>query len=319
MKERKDVTMRKLCFVLTALLLTVPAFAGVDVNCVQVGDTNEVAVNYVGSDDANRPRGFGLNITVDSGETITAITSVSSDYWVYPGTIKISDGEIIDEGDPVAPQDSNFPGRELGGLDTNGMTIEMGSLHDPCDEEHPNPPPTSGELLRFRISLGQGEDCNVAIEGNAARGNVVLENTEEAGVSYTGCYVEIPECFPADHPDYDEWVAVGKPSCWCFPRQCHGDADGIKEGGGKVEYHYVGTPDLDILADAWQIAEPKSGGPGLTGNQICADFDHAEHGGGKVEYHRVGTPDLDILAANWQIAEPESGGPGIDPNCLTEY
>jgi hypothetical protein len=123
-------------------------------------------------------------------------------------------------------------------------------------------------------------------------------------------------CFPSGHPDYDEWVAVGSPSCWCYPRQCHGDADGIKHGGGKVPYHYVGMPDLDILADAWKVAEPKSGGPGLTGNQICADFDHTVHGGGKVDYHRVGTPDLDILATYWKVPEPESGGPGVNPNCL---
>jgi len=37
------------------------------------------------------------------------------------------------------------------------------------------------------------------------------------------------ECFPSSHRDYDDWVTVGRPDCWCCPTQCHGDTncDGV--------------------------------------------------------------------------------------------
>jgi hypothetical protein len=182
--------MRKLCFVLTALLLTAPALATVTISCAQVGETKEVVVSY-SSDDANIPRAFGLDITLDNGKTIGEITDANGKFWVYPGTIQIAGGVVTDEGEPVAPSDDPCA---LGGLGTGGMTIEMGSLHDPCDPEHPTGPGTSGTLLSFTVNIGPGEDCNVIIAGNGARGNVVLENTEEAVVDYgTGCTVAIEE------------------------------------------------------------------------------------------------------------------------------
>ncbi len=32
-----------------------------------------------------------------------------------------------------------------------------------------------------------------------------------------------PDCFPRDHPDYNEWLYFEKPLCWCNPRQCRGE------------------------------------------------------------------------------------------------
>ena len=121
-------------------------------------------------------------------------------------------------------------------------------------------------------------------------------------------------CLPFCHKDYFEWVSVGSPDCWCYPRQCHGDADGEKQGNPVVGYTYVSTDDLIVLADAWQIKDPPQG-PGLSGNQICADFDHAKQGSPVTGYMRVSTDDLIILANNWQIMEPPKG-PGILPDCL---
>ncbi len=313
--------MRKLCFVLTTLLLTTPAFAGVTISCEQAGayDAN-VVVSYEASDDANLPRGFGMNIMLNNDETITGITSASGDYWVYPGTINISGGAIIDYGDPVAPQDPCFPGRELGGIDTNGMTIEMGSLYnDPCDPCHPSPPPTSGELLRFTVS----GDCNVSIEGNAARGNVVLETTVEASVVYTGCevVVEPPPCFPEAHPDYGEWVLRGSPSCWCNPRQCHGDAASDKQGTSKKGYYYVGDSDLLVIIPSWKVLEPPKGS-GILGKVngsgvllTCADFAHDKQGTSKKGYYYVGDSDLLRYLPYWKALEPPKGS-GTPADCL---
>ena len=77
------------------------------------------------------------------------------------------------------------------------------------------------------------------------------------------------EDFPHCDPNYPDWVSVGRPDCWCYPRQCHGDADGLKQGSAFAGYMYVGTDDLAVLVDAWKILEPPKG-PGVSGNQICA-------------------------------------------------
>jgi hypothetical protein len=124
------------------------------------------------------------------------------------------------------------------------------------------------------------------------------------------------ECFSPGHPDYAQWLAVGEPECWCYPRQCHGDADGIPGGGGKCATYYVGPGDLNILVSAWLVLEPGFG-PGIASipNGICADFAHDLGGSDKTGFYRVGPTDMNILIANWLVIEP-GFGPGIPPNCL---
>jgi hypothetical protein len=108
----------------------------------------------------------------------------------------------------------------------------------------------------------------------------------------------------ADHPDYSEWIEVGEPVCWCYSRQCHGDADGKSQGKKK---YWVSTDDLDILIAAWNKTFAEIEGEALNGVPlICADFDHMPQG--KKQY-RVSTDDLDILIANWQVAN------GPAPDC----
>ncbi len=99
-----------------------------------------------------------------------------------------------------------------------------------------------------------------------------------------------PPCFPRGHPDYYQWVSVGAPSSWCYPRQCHGDADGQKEPIGKAWY-WVGFDDLDIFLEGFgelEYIDPE------TDPWICADFDHQKEQMGKAWY-RVGYNDLDIF------------------------
>ncbi len=47
------------------------------------------------------------------------------------------------------------------------------------------------------------------------------------------CTMPQEECFPSTHPDYANWVTVGKPDCWCCPTQCNGDTncDGVVDDG----------------------------------------------------------------------------------------
>jgi hypothetical protein len=124
------------------------------------------------------------------------------------------------------------------------------------------------------------------------------------------------DCFPPAHPDYSEWVNVGMPDCWCNPRQCYGDADGLLGGGPKSGYYAVGPTDLNILIAGWLVLEPPDG-PGIDSipNGICADFAHDLHGCPKCSYYRVGPTDLNILIANWLVRE-QPFGPGVPPDCL---
>jgi hypothetical protein len=126
-----------------------------------------------------------------------------------------------------------------------------------------------------------------------------------------------PGCFPCCHEDYFEWLRVGKPDCWCYPRQCHGDADGLSYGSPpKAGIYYVGPADLNTLVSAWLVKQPPHGpGIGSVPNGICADFAHDQGGSAKAGVYRVGPTDLNILIANWWTIEPPKG-PGIDPNCL---
>lgn len=131
-----------------------------------------------------------------------------------------------------------------------------------------------------------------------------------------GAYEYAPSCLPESHEDYLEWMSLGRPDCWCYPRQCHGDADGLKEGGDKTGYYHVGPADLNILIAAWQIKE-RPMGPGIASieNGICADFAHDLAGSDKTGFCRVGPSDLNILVQNWLVKEPPDG-PGVDPDCL---
>lgn len=178
--------MRKLFLMLAVLLLASTAYAA-DVTISCTADGNEVTVSYTASADVNIPRGLGLDIKLNNDETITSVTPLDPNFWVYPGTYGDTNVPI---GDPCDSSDT------LPGIDSNGVTIEMGSLHSPPEVNSPNAPDISNDLLSFTVS----GDCNVAITGNAARGKVVFYDAtnEDDGrvVVYTGCEVVLgcPTC-----------------------------------------------------------------------------------------------------------------------------
>jgi hypothetical protein len=310
--------MKKLGLVVAVLMVVAaPAWARVDIKCSNSGKV--ITVSYVVSE-PNKVSGFGLDITVDSGAKIIDVSNyplvtTNGKYWVYPGSIDIVNGEVNDVGSPVA--DPNSAGA-LGGIGTSGITIEMGALYSPTGDNSPNSPPLTGNLLSFTVD----KDCCVTITENATRGGVVLTNpasnpdVNSPGVGTTPkfCITEV-ECLPNTVPYYSQWVAVGKPNCWCYPRQCHGDADGKKEGSAKGGYFYVGPSDLNILVPAYLVREPPIG-PGIVSipNGICADFAHNQEGSAKGGYFRVGPSDLNILVANYLVREPAIG-PGVPADC----
>jgi hypothetical protein len=233
-KRKEGLIMKKIAFVLAVLLFATPALATVTISATDLGG-GEVAISYV--TDGNLPRAFGLDITVTDGN-ITACepnmvgecTATVRGFGIFMGTIVVeADGTVSDYGTPVSP--SSYPGT-LGGLDTNGITIEQGSLY-----QDPNFPASSGELCRITVTA----DCNVNIEGNAARCGtgspalgVVMENPDEVPVIvYVPAAVSV-DCFTVGAtigdinvtaPMYALWVNLGKPQIWCCEGNSKGDAN----------------------------------------------------------------------------------------------
>ena len=325
-KRKEGSVMKKVILLLAVLLLASPALGAVRITVEPDGDL--VAINY--ETDGEKVRAFALDIMVDAG-TITDITGFirgestaeNPGYGIFPAnfgrfiTVDVETGEVGDwniaDYTPVA--DPCDPGA-LGGLGTDGITIEMGALYYPTDDSSPNAPGNSGTLCQLLLS----EDANVTVALNEARGGIVLTDPEVAAtVDLLGATDTAvgggDDLLAASHPDYDEWVAVGKPACWAYPRQCHGDADGMLEGNSESGLYHVGPADLNVLIAAWQVKEPPFG-PGIASieNGICADFARDVEGDAQSGFYRVGASDLNRLMQNWLVKEAPAGG-GVAGDC----
>jgi hypothetical protein len=111
-----------------------------------------------------------------------------------------------------------------------------------------------------------------------------------------GAY-ELVECFPSTYATYSDWVALGRPACWCAPYQCDGDADG---NASSFPLHYrVYTGDLGLIVQNWKkdIDDPTL--------NPCADIDHKPEGALK---HRVYMSDLNIVVTNWKRRDVDLPG-----------
>jgi len=187
---------------------------------------------------------------------------------------------------------------------------------DPNDcNRIPSEPNAVVELTVDGSLLEEGSyECNLTISDPYA-----LNNPQTIPVK-----LSVLGCFPKMYTTYPDWVAFGKPNCWCgiygdppCPFQCHGDADCQKQGSAFAGYMYVSTDDLDVVIAAWQVKEPPKGlGIATIPNGICADFDHKRQGSEFAGYMRVSTNDLAVLIGSWQVKEPPKG-PGLPANCPT--
>jgi len=309
---------RILLIVTTLTLVATTAFADVAITVTQE-DLGVARISYTATEDV---RAFALDITIeDSNAEINDIHDFNvgdnNGYGIFPGRFREAGIDpanpdwYIENYNPTAA--GGDPDRQPG-IPFAGITVEMGSLYTAGNE-----PPAAGTLFIIDLNDNGSTDCNVCVSLNETRGGIVNENAEEVATTNlpfcTKILLQETDCLPSGHPDHAEWVAVGKPTCWCFPRQCHGDADGKAQGGPKPGYNYVGTDDLAILVSAWEVKEPTKG-PGIATipNGICADFAHDEQGGPKPGYNRVGTNDLALMVSYWEVKEPTKG-PGVPADC----
>ena len=323
--------MKKLSLVLAALLSTSPAWAAVQIIVVPDGKT--ATVKYA-TTTGEKVRAFALDITVDKGVILGISDFIRGEsmaqkpgYGIFPGSfrhhivVNPDTGEVaawdVNDYTPVAdpcdyPSDSLGGKNTLGGLGTNGITVEMGALYYPTDDSSPNAPLNQGTLFKLTLS----EPANLTIKLNEARGGIVLTNpdavadvdlTGATGISIAGS-ANSSIAIASTSAQYAEWVAVGKPVCWTFPRQCHGDADGLAESDGKAGYTHVGYNDLKVLQAAWM--KPSSAVVGTNG--ICADFAHDQGGNATTGFYRVGPTDLNVLLYSWLKPDAE-----VPANCGT--
>ena len=170
--------MRTRISILFPLLLASATQATVTLTCQDLGGY-VAELSYDASEEASLVRAFALDVTVSNG-IISSIGNLSTDYWVYPGSIGPGPGDT-----PVVPPGS--PGA-LGGLGTSGMTIQMASLYTENDPVHNTPPPVSGVLFTFTISA----ECDVSVAENLMRGGVVLEDLTQPGIYAPPCHI-VPE------------------------------------------------------------------------------------------------------------------------------
>jgi hypothetical protein len=334
-KRRKEYVMKKYMLMLAIALMASAAWADVTVEVVDVGGLKG-EIRYTVTGEPNKVAAFALDIVVDGGATIDAIgdfhtgVSVAGDdgYGIFPANfnryISVNpDGTVSDWGDPAQYNPAAEAGdkQAQGGIGTNGITVELGALY----KGDTNAPADSGVLCSITVSGG----CNVDLELNGIRGGIVLEGAGDptGTVTLVDGSIGPGECFPASDPAYNDWVALGKPDCWCLTTQCHGDADGLKEGGPKTGYWRVHFRDLNTLLAGWSVLEPAASGPSGPGittaeytdgrgttNAVCADFAHDKEGGPKTGYFRVHFNDLTILINSWNIKEP-TFGPGLATDC----
>jgi len=194
--------MRRIIGWLMVLSFAAPALAGVTITCSVNG--NDVTVGYDSTGEPELVRIFTLDITVDSGAKITAVSNISSDYYVHPGSIVVDPqtGEVSSYGSPVADP-VVYPTGTLGGLGTSGITIEMGSLYAASDPGHPTPPPATSDLLTFSVN----RPCCVTITENTARGGVVLEDPAVASNPVFPNQTECCTCTCLGDMTGDGWVS----------------------------------------------------------------------------------------------------------------
>lgn len=302
--------MKKLSLALATLLITTPAWATVRIIVEPSGKT--ATIKYA-TTKGEKVRAFALDITVDKGAIVDINDFIQGEstkekpgYGIFPANfaryiaVNPDTGEVakwdLKDYTPVA--DPCDPGAlPKSGLGTYGITVEMGALYYPPDDSSPNAPPSEGKLFKLTLS----EQAKLTIKLNTLRGGIVLTNAESAtdvdlaGATNVSIAGTGDIAIASTSAEYAEWLAVGKPACWTFTRQCHGDADGQKEGNAKDGYSYVGMNDMKILQDAWMVPEAQV----VQGNGICADFAHDRGYDAQKGFYRVGPTDLNVLVYYW--------------------
>jgi len=171
--------MMKKFFILSLVLLATPAMAAVTITVTDIGNCM-AEISYTDTGAPDNVRAFALDVTVDSdaniidcnGFMVGECNSVIRGYGIFPGRFaRYITPTSPNWGDPnytpvAVPAD--LPGDTQGGLDTGGVTLEMGSLYVDANV------PDLGPAVLCRLKVDR--TCNMTVTVNAGRGGVVLED-----------------------------------------------------------------------------------------------------------------------------------------------
>ncbi len=249
--------MKKLILILVLVAVAcAPAMAAVTISGTKVGST--ITLNYA-TTGPNSIRAFAMDIAASTGN-ITAVNCTSSQplgYYIYPGSIQIVSGSIAVYGDCVCS--STYPDTKAG-EGTSAVTVEMGSLYTGTTK-----PASSGQVLTLTLS---NTAAYVVVSRNTGRGGIVMERPEESAADNLPQTIPQTTCLSSSATEYNKWGTYLKPNCWCYRKNCRGDAD-----GALTLTKPVMLPDLTIFKTAYNKTPTQIRG---IPNAICADFDRAD-------------------------------------------
>jgi len=236
----------------------------------------------------------GVGLTVDGG-SIDAV-AVDSFFDVFiDSAFTAGAGYEIGDGIPTALQSG--PG-ELA-LPSSSFSISVGGLDDDGIEAGTEEAPLTAT---FTLTPTAGT-TSVTIDEDTLRGGIV---GYDGAMVITGLPLVVnfgaaEECIKTGTALYTKWEAAGKPLCWCYAKNCKGDADGFAQFSGAVAVY---TDDLAIFVGAF--GKPTAS---LPANGQCANFDRAAQFSGAVPVY---TDDLNIFIGAF-------GKPSVTDCDMTDY
>jgi len=306
--------MKKVLFLVVVLSITatIAQAADVDFSAVTPAKNGRLDISYQVNGSEN-PRGIALKCTVLYGKVVTVDTSnIYTDPCFntmidYAYTAIDGGGSYtIGTGHPIA--DPCNPGVLSPTTDVDQFSICLGVL-DQTGNQNAGLSAVS-PVVAIPLTLSSDPCVVIKIDEDNLRGGVAGSQLS----TNLPIYVTMTECY-AGQANYAAWQASNKPACWCWSRQCEGDADGKKQGNPLSGFWYVGTNDIVLLANVWEVKDsPK--GPGLKLDEACANIDHLKQGNPLAGYWQVGTNDIAILAQYWEkrttdpLAPPGNCQPG---------
>lgn len=274
----------KLLLVLAVLVMTVPAMATVNFVATDAG-SGQLRISYT-CDAGELPRGVALKVTLtgNGGNVASDADVVSADaaYNTYidyansnPVAYAVGDGHPL--ADPTGAGVVTFPATEfsvcMGVLDETGNQLAG--------------PGTSADLITIQLHATTTGPVSVTVDadysrapdggnGGGAVGSVLATNLPLTAIDVIVTADGPGECVKSDAPFYQDWLGSAgtthssgnwsAPDCWCYERNCHGDADGCTEFFG---FYWVYTADLSIMKQAYGLTDGS-----LDNTLICANFDH---------------------------------------------
>jgi hypothetical protein len=303
--DKKGERQMKIEMAILVLAVTVPAVAMVNFTATDAG-SGKLQIAYT-TTDGDAPRGVALRISLSDGAVVDTSSFYSPIAIVDPAFNAFPDyafsnplNYAVGAGHPLALA------TEAGALaaDASDFSVSMGVL-DQTGAQKAGPTSTAN-LIIIQLKGGTAEDIIVTITGDTLRGPAsgVVGSVLTSNLPITTRIV-IGDCgcLKCSAPFYNDWVAWGKPACWCYERQCRGDINGKKDGVA-VKY-YVSGADLSLFKTAYAKNDAALQ---LVAGGICSDLNHKADGIA-VKYRVSGT---DLAIFKQYYAKADAAVPSCD-------